>query len=58
MKAELKADNAPLNIMEYIIDSGISDTHGIGDIEVAITINELSYYADELDDQLKDSFAS
>jgi len=34
------------------------DAAGLDDIEVAITINELSYYADELDDQLKDSFAS
>ena len=34
------------------------DATGLDDIEVAITINELSYYADELDDQLKDSFAS
>jgi hypothetical protein len=34
------------------------DAAGLDDIEVAISINELSYYADELDDQLKDSFAS
>jgi hypothetical protein len=34
------------------------DAEGLDDIEVAIAINELSYYADELDDNLKDNFAS
>jgi hypothetical protein len=32
------------------------DASGLDEIEVAITVNELSYYADELDDQLKDRF--
>lgn len=34
------------------------DAQGLDDIEVAIAINELSFYADELDDQLKDKFSS
>jgi hypothetical protein len=34
------------------------DAVGLDDIEVAIAINELSFYADELDDQLKNRFAS
>ena len=34
------------------------DALGLDEIEVAIAINELSYYADELDDKLKDRFVS
>jgi hypothetical protein len=56
--------NATLVNMQLAISDGwvllISnrDASGLDDIEVAITVNELSYYADELDDKLKDRFAS
>jgi hypothetical protein len=56
--------NANLVNMQLAISEGwvllISnrDAQGLDDVEVAIAINELSYYADELDDQLKEQFAS
>jgi hypothetical protein len=56
--------NATLVNMQLAISDGwvllISnrDASGLDDIEVAITVNELSYYADELDDKLKDRFVS
>ena len=56
--------NANLVNMQLAISDGwvllISnrDAEGLDDIEVAIAINELSYYADELDDHLKERFAS
>ena len=56
--------NANLVNMQLAISDGCvllisnRDAEGLDDIEVAIAINELSYYADELDDHLKERFAS
>jgi hypothetical protein len=54
--------NATLVNMQLAVTEGwvllISnrDAVGLDEVEVAIAINELSFYADELDDQLKDNF--
>jgi hypothetical protein len=56
--------NASLVNMQLSVNEGwvllISnrDALGLDDVEVAITINELSFYADELDDQLKNAFTA
>ncbi len=56
--------NTTLVNMQLTVSEGLvllmsnRDALGLDDIEVAIAINELSFYADELDDKLKDRFGS
>jgi hypothetical protein len=56
--------NTTLVNMQLTVSEGLvllmsnRDALGLDEIEVAIAINELSFYADELDDKLKDRFGS
>lgn len=59
LETNAKLVNMQLAVSEgWVLLLSNRDALGLDEIEVAIAINELSFYADELDDQLKERFIS